>query len=124
MIQILQQSYLKGVLNVVRSWQYIKCLKNEALHFEGQEHFAVRSAALLIIGTAQMVLSLLPPTLLKMASWFSGFDADRTEGLHMLETCYQENGMLAPYAASSWAAYQVLVQCCSFLRAPPCHRVS
>ena len=38
---------------------------------------------------------------------FTGFDANRDEGLAMLETCYREGGMLAPFAASTWAAYQL-----------------
>ena len=74
MVQIMQKSYVKGVVNVVKSWQYIKCLKKEALHFQGQEHYAVRSASLLIIGMAQMILSLLPASLLRVASWFTGED--------------------------------------------------
>eukprot|EP00947_MAST-08B_sp_MAST-8B-sp1_P000601 g601.t1 len=107
MIQLMQHSFVKGVVNVLRSWQWIKCLKKEALNFQGQEHYAVRSASLLIIGSAQIIISLLPPTMLKLASWFSGFEGDRADGLAMLETCYREGGMLAPFAASTWAAYQL-----------------
>jgi len=45
--------------------------------------------------------------LVSLSPLFTGFDANRDEGLAMLETCYREGGMLAPFAASTWAAYQL-----------------
>jgi len=106
-IQILQQSYVKGFFNVIKSWGWIKSLESEGLTYVGKETEVVRSAALFTLGIFYLLLGLLPPTSMKVASWLSGFPGDRAEGIRMIRTCWEEGGVLAPWAALSLLAYHV-----------------
>ncbi|GBG30334.1 Tetratricopeptide repeat protein 39C [Hondaea fermentalgiana] len=115
-VQCLQHSFVSGVFNVCKSWMWIKVLKNEAVEFQGKEREVVRSCALLTLGIFNILLSLLPTSMLKAASLLSGFAGDRDIGLDMLKDCWKEEGMFAPWAALVWAAFNVDTK--SFLDEP------
>jgi len=108
--QCAQHSFVKGVWNVLRSWQWIKRLQSEALHFEGHEKDAVRSAALFTLAVFNLLISLLPPSRMKAAQWVSGFEGDRALGIGMLEECWKEGGLLAPWSALVLCSYHVDVK--------------
>ena len=92
---------------MARSWFWIKRLQGDALDFRGPEREIIRSVALMTLGGFNLVLSVLPPSLKRAASFLSGFDGDRDGGLEMMMTCWREGGLLAPWAAISWVHYQV-----------------
>jgi len=106
-IQILQHSFVKGVFNVLRSWQWISCLQKDALPYDGIEKDAVRSAGLFALGVFNLILSFLPKKMLKSATWWTGFEGSRPVGLEMLMACWKEDGMLAPWAALVLAGFHV-----------------
>jgi len=115
-IQCMQHSFVKGVWNVLSSWKYISCLEAEALHYEGLERESVRSSALLTLAIFNLLVSVLPPAMMKTAQWLSGFQGDRAQALVMLQECYKEGGILAPWAAVILCAYQIDVK--TFLGEP------
>mmetsp|Transcript_8809 Transcript_8809/g.16447 ORF Transcript_8809/g.16447 Transcript_8809/m.16447 type:complete len:722 (+) Transcript_8809:287-2452(+) len=106
-IQVLQHSFVKGVYNVLKSWMWIKVLQGEAVDYEGKEREVVRSCALFTLGIFNLLLSLLPASMLKAATFLSGFEGDRGVGLRQLLDCWKEDGMFSPWAALLYVAYQV-----------------
>ena len=106
-IQCLQHSFVKGVYNILKSWVWIKRLPAEGLDFQGKEACVVRSSTLFTLGIFNVLLSLLPPQMLKAATLLSGFQGSRREGLKMLEQCWEENGILSPWAALCIVVYKV-----------------
>ncbi|KAK3261526.1 hypothetical protein CYMTET_29568 [Cymbomonas tetramitiformis] len=107
LVMCLQRELLKGVWNILSSWQYIKCFKAEALTYTGVGHEVVRSAALQTIGIFNIILSLLPQSMIRTASYLSGLDCDFAAGLAMVTKCYKEEGICAPFAASAMLAYRL-----------------
>lgn len=115
-VQCLQRSFVSGVFNVIKSWVWIKVLQTQAMNYEGKEREVVRSCALLTLGIFNILLSLLPTSMLKAATLLSGFAGDRDVGLDMLKDCWNEEGLFAPWAALVWVAYTVDTK--SFLDEP------
>jgi hypothetical protein len=108
LIQIMQHNFLKGSWNLIRSWMWVRRLMGkEAQEFEGKEREVVRSASIFTLGIFNLIISLLPPKVMKTASWISGFGGDRKEALMFLSKCWSEQGMLSPWAALVICAYQV-----------------
>ena len=105
-VQCLQQNIVRGVYNICRSWQWIRYLRSVALEYPGVGSDVVRSSALLALGTFALILSLLPPHLVRAASWTTGFEIDREAGLSMLRTC-QEDGIYAPIAALALLSFEL-----------------
>ena len=93
--------------NILTSWKWLRKLQTEALSYEGRESAVVRSAALFALAVFNLLISVLPPSMMSAASWLSGMEGDRKQALDMLNTCWTEDGMLAPWAALVWAAYQL-----------------
>jgi len=106
-IQCLQHNFIKGVFNVLRSWLWIKVLQSEGLDYKGKERQVIRSCALLTLGIFNLLLSMLPTSMLRTASVLSGFEGDRDAGLSMLIDCWREEGMFSPWGALVWAVYTV-----------------
>lgn len=70
----------------------------------------VRSAALFCVGLFHYLISLLPQSMTKAASWLSGVGGDRVEGMRLLWQCWEEEGMLCPWAGLIWVSYQMDVK--------------
>ena len=100
-VQLLQHSFPKGVWNVLRSWGWIKCC-NDAINYQGKEAEVVRSSALLTLGVFNLLISLLPASLMRAAAWVSGLSGQREAALAMLKTCCEEDGLLAPFGGLIW----------------------
>ena len=62
-VQCLQHNLARGVFNILRSWQWIRYLRSEALEYDGVGSSVVRSAAQVALGCFALILSLLPPHL-------------------------------------------------------------
>ena len=106
-VQCLQQNLVRGVYNIVRSWQWIRYLRSEALEYQGVGASVVRSAAQLALGVFSLTLSLLPPHLIAAASWSTGFEIDREAGLALLRTCQEEEGIYSPIAALALLTFEL-----------------
>lgn len=106
-VQCLQRNAVKGVYNILRSWQWIRCLRTEALGYAGVGSEVIRSASLFALGDFALILSLLPAHLIRAASWTTGFEIDRETGLGMLRTCQAEGGIYAPLAALALLAWSL-----------------
>ena len=77
----------------------IRYLRSEALEYRGIGSSVVRSAAQLALGVFAIILAMLPPTMVRAASWSTGFEIDREAGLAMLRDCQTEAGVFAPVSA-------------------------
>jgi len=115
-VQTLQGSLTQGVWNMLRSWRWLKNLESEALDYDGPGREMVRSAALLALGVFNLIISFLPPYFMSTANWLSGFSGNRSSALDTLRTCWEEDGLLAPFAALALIGYQVDVR--TFLGEP------
>ena len=51
------------------------------------------------LGAFALILSMLPPQLVRAAAFASGFEVSRDAGIQMLRTCADEDGLYAPIAA-------------------------
>ncbi|KAF4669397.1 hypothetical protein FOL47_002557 [Perkinsus chesapeaki] len=106
-VQILQQSFVKAGVNLTRSWTWIKSMEKEVLEYEGYEADVVKSLGNFVIGTLNLVVSMLPGSIVTVAE-LVGFDgSNRGASVGLLEKCYEEDGLLAPYAALVLAAYHL-----------------
>lgn len=103
----LQHNLVRGVYNILRSWQWIRYLRSEALEFDGVGASVVRSAAQLALGVFALILSLLPPHLIRAASWTTGFEIDREAGLELLRACQRDQGLFAPIAALGLLSFEL-----------------
>ena len=102
LVQILQHNLVKGAWNLMKSWIWIKQLTGDAaLNYEGQEREVIRSSALFCVGLFHYLISLLPPSITSTAAWLSGVGGDRVEGMALLWRCWEEEGMLSPWAGES-----------------------
>ena len=106
-VQCLQHNLVKGVFNILRSWQWIRYLRSEALEFDGVGASVVRSAAQLALGMFALILSLLPPHMIRAASWSTGFEIDREAGLALLRQCQSEDGIYAPIACLTVLSFEL-----------------
>jgi len=106
-VHCLQREPVRGVFHILRSWRWLRSLKTEALEYRGVGCEVVRSSALLGLGGFALVLSLLPPHLVRAAAYTTGFEVDRAAGLAMLRTCVREGGIYAPVAALGWLAFHI-----------------
>mmetsp|Transcript_10802 Transcript_10802/g.16587 ORF Transcript_10802/g.16587 Transcript_10802/m.16587 type:complete len:692 (+) Transcript_10802:183-2258(+) len=106
-VECLRKQPIQGVLHMATSWMWLRSLKTEALDYDGVGKEIVRSAALLALGGFALIVSLLPDSLIKAASWTTGFEVKRSAGLDMLATCQREGGIYAPIAALGWISFSV-----------------
>mmetsp|Transcript_24103 Transcript_24103/g.54954 ORF Transcript_24103/g.54954 Transcript_24103/m.54954 type:complete len:639 (+) Transcript_24103:80-1996(+) len=106
-VQCMQHSFAKGVWNILRCWPFISGLDKTALHATGREGMVVRSAALMTLGVFNLIISILPPTMLRAATFMTGYDGDRAKALQMLEQCWHEGGMLSCFAAIVRAGFAI-----------------
>ena len=65
----------------------------------------VRSGALYVLAVFDLIVSLLPTSMMRPAAWLSGVQGDRAKALRMLGECWQEDGLLAPFAALGLCVY-------------------
>ena len=107
LVLCMQREVVRGVWNIVRSWQWLRHLRRDALEYDGVGREIVRSAALMSLGAFALILSLLPQHLVRAASWSTGFEIDRASGLSMLRVCQQEGGIYAPIAALAWLVFHI-----------------
>lgn len=116
MVQTLQGKRTQGVWLILRSWMWLRLLEAQALTYEGPERSLVRSTALLALGVFNLIISLLPRFFMQTASWCSGMKGDRDTAIGYLRTCWEEDGLLAPFAVVVLVGYQVDVR--TFLGEP------
>jgi len=115
-VQTLQKKAPQGVWLILRSWLWLRLLESDALPYAGPERSLVRSTALLALGIFNLIISLLPPLFMRTATWCSGLKGDRETAIGFLRTCWEEDGLLAPFAVVVLVGYEVDVR--TFLGEP------
>ncbi|EER12553.1 conserved hypothetical protein [Perkinsus marinus ATCC 50983] len=116
-VQILQQSFVKAGVNLTRSWTLIKSMEKEVLNYVGYEADVVKSLGSFVIGTLNLVVTMLPGSIVAVAE-LVGFDGtNRAASIGLLEECYKGGGLLAPYAALVISAYHLQMR--SFMGESP-----
>jgi len=106
-VQIMSNQLAMGVLRVLRSWPYLSTLETEGLNCVGHERECVRSTALFALGVFNLITSMLPPTIMRMAGWATGFKGGRQTALDQFFQCWQERGLQAPFAGLVYIGYAV-----------------
>lgn len=112
-VEIMQGGVTRGIWHVLRSWLWLRTLETEALEFQGHERSCVRSTALLALGVFNLFTSMLPPAAMQAAGWLTGFTGGREVALSQLKSCWEEDGIQAPFAALALVGFAVDVS--SFL---------
>eukprot|EP00438_Fugacium_kawagutii_P032441 Skav223745 [mRNA] locus=scaffold3575:151051:154790:- [translate_table: standard] len=102
-VQAAKNAWLKSGVNLVRSLRYIKDFeegRSRGLHFEGREAGFVRSFAGFVMGLFNLVLSMLPPQMLRVASRAGGrtLQGSRSDALKLLTDCH----LAAERGCSGW----------------------
>ncbi|CAE7281104.1 Ttc39c [Symbiodinium sp. CCMP2592] len=107
-VQAAKNAWLKSGVNLVRSLRYIRDFE-EGLRFEGPEATFVRSFAAFVMGLFNLVLSMLPPQMLRVASKAGGrtLQGSRADALQLLHDCYVQEGIMAPFAVLVLLAYNI-----------------
>ncbi|CAJ1334896.1 unnamed protein product [Effrenium voratum] len=79
------------------------------LRFEGREAPFVRSFAHFVMGLFNLVLSMLPPQMLRIASRAGGrtLQGSRSDALRLLNECYVQDGIMAPFAVLVLLCYNI-----------------
>ncbi|CAK9011877.1 unnamed protein product [Durusdinium trenchii] len=110
-VQAAKNAWLKSGVNLVRSLRYIKDFE-EGLHFSGREAHFVRSFAGFVMGLFNLVLSMLPPQMLRVASRAGGrtLQGSRTDALELLHQCYVQDGIMAPFAVLVLLCYNIWIK--------------
>jgi hypothetical protein len=97
--QLVQQKLVKGVWNIRKSWKVFEKVQESLKTYQGEHHPRLANWAEFGVGTFNLLVSCLPPTVLWIAEW-AGFSANREGACIMLERCYQqEASFLAPFAS-------------------------
>jgi len=99
-VLIVRKSYAQGAWIAVRSLKYLKEL-HSGLDYKGRERVLVRSLSLWTNANCNIIISKLPPFLVKAAAWVAGVSGDREEGVKNMITLWEDDQFLAPAAASS-----------------------
>ncbi|CAJ1460344.1 unnamed protein product [Effrenium voratum] len=107
-VQAAKNAWLKSGVNLVRALRYIKDFE-EGLRFEGREAPFVRSFAHFVMGLFNLVLSMLPPQMLRIASRAGGrtLQGSRSDALRLLNECYVQDGIMAPFAVLVLLCYNI-----------------
>lgn len=107
-VQAAKNAWLKSGVNLVRALRFISVFE-EGLHFEGPEAPMVRSFSLFFLGLFNLVLSMLPPQMLKIASRAGGrsLHGSRSDALRLLTDCHEQDGIMAPFAVLVLLAYNI-----------------
>ena len=114
MIQFVQASYLKVAWNIRKSYNFYHHAEEriEKAEADGDLH-TDRVAELkgwmqFGVGMFQMVLSLLPPSVMKVAEWV-GFGGDRETAFSYLQQSQQSPSFMAPFACLLLLSYYLTV---------------
>lgn len=105
--EMFKGSYTQGVWHVLRSWLFLRILESEGLNVEGHEREVVRSTSLLALGVFNLLVSMLPPGMMRTATWLTGFTGGRQVALDQLRTAYHEQGLQAPIAGLTLVGFSV-----------------
>jgi len=104
-VQFCQLKLARGAWNILNSWRYLRKIEAEGLDYQGYERNLIRSMSLYALGTYHLLTSMMPPRLLSAAQWLTGFTGSRETALSQLLTCWEEDGMEAPFAGLSYVGF-------------------
>lgn len=104
MVQILQESYVKAFLNLRRSWKFYENARDDieklpANAAQSELHAELRSWSCFGVGLFNLLLSMLPPSIVAVASVI-GFGADRITGIQLLRASITSSLNVAPRNSS------------------------
>lgn len=97
-VQFIQESYTKGAWNVKNSWGYFKQASKALEKYDGDDKEEIKAACDIGIGLFNMLLSLLPPSVVSVVEWL-GFSGDRALALHLLDSSFKSNSCYSPFAS-------------------------
>jgi len=103
-IRVLKHQWIKCAYNFAYASRGILNVQQEALNWEGVEKDEVVSTIQIILGIFNLVISILPPTLVKVAQ-FVGFEGDRENAIFFLKKTWKSETVFAPLAAMVLLTY-------------------
>jgi len=98
LIQVIQQSWMKASINLTKAWVIIKGSLVDSLDFRGPERELVRSLALFLVGALNLLVSVLPSSLVSLVQ-LAGFTGDRSKAISSLEISRLEEGPFSAFSA-------------------------
>ena len=108
-IQVLQESVVKAALNLRRAYNFYKSAHGTlTTTYSGSDKEQLLGWAHFGLGLFNIFISLLPPTVVAIASWV-GFHGDRATGLRMLEQSTASPSFVAPYSSLLLLSYYVSI---------------
>jgi len=112
MIQVIQESYVKALLNLRRSFSFYKQAQQQlkAVTLSSEEYELLEGWCLFGVGFFGILLSFLPPTLLTIASWtFFACAKSREESIEMLHKSQRSKSFMSPFSALLLLSYYLTI---------------
>jgi len=108
-IRVIQHSWIKAAYCIIKSWRIIQYLGKECEVYKGVERPEIISCHELCVGVFNLVVSLLPPLLVKVASVL-GFHGDRKKALELIHNCWKAEAMFSPVAAAAILSFHLEIK--------------
>jgi hypothetical protein len=104
MIQITQQSFLKGGWNLRSAYNYYISVQKSLATYEGADRAELECSCNFGLGLFNLIVSMLPPIVVKVVEWI-GFSGDRHLGLNMLRAAVRADANMSAFAAIMLLSY-------------------
>lgn len=103
-IRVLKHQWMKCAYNFANASRGILSIQEEALNWEGVEKEEVVSTIQIILGIFNLVISILPPTLVMVAQLI-GFEGNRENAINYLKKTWKSETVFSPLAAMVLLSY-------------------
>jgi tetratricopeptide (TPR) repeat protein len=98
-VQLITEQYAKGMWNMRNSWNMFDQVRKQLekdQDIENREE--IQASYNMFVGFFNLILSLLPPFIVSIASYL-GYSGDRRLGLDMMKKSFESNSVYSPFAA-------------------------
>ena len=108
LIQSVQEEYMRMMWNMRTSYNLYHAAQKEVSTYNGPYKDDLRGWAKYGVGLFNLVLSLMPPSMLSLATTL-GFEGDKNKGLVMLNECKNSPSFMSPFSAILLCSYYLII---------------
>jgi hypothetical protein len=108
LVQIFSQKYVKAAWNMRKSFNFYTSAQKDLNTYTGSDRLQLLGWCDYGCGFFNLVLSFLPPSVMKVASW-TGYGGDRDVGLALLHRSQQSSSFMAPFSCLLLLTYYVSI---------------
>ena len=109
--------YVKAAWNFRKAWKYFSDCEAKVAAYEGGggDKVELEATALFGVGLFHLIISLLPPTVMRVAKWAGFAEGDREVAIQTLERSGAAGGLLSIFSTLVVIQYNVVISsfiCC------------